>query len=201
MVLISSIQIADPPDVWSDLGFAVTGDACQVGTVVHQLVGGDGKGVISWALDLPPLASGEVDGLSTGAGPVAGDLPPEHPNGVLSLDHLVVLTPDLNRTVANLESLGVPCRRRRDTGRGNEQAFFRMAEVILEVVGPKDTASDGPARFFGLAFTVADLDATGTFLGDRLHAPKDAVQEGRRIATLDRSAGSTVAIAFMSPEP
>ncbi|MBV9662995.1 MAG: glyoxalase, partial [Actinobacteria bacterium] len=62
-----------------------------------------------------------------------------------------------------------------------------------------DPTGDGPARFYGLAFTVADLDATAAYLGDRLRPAKDAVQPGRRIATLDKSAGSSVAIAFMSP--
>jgi hypothetical protein len=71
--------------------------------------------------------------------------------------------------------------------------------VILEVVGPPQPTEDGPARFFGLAWTVADLDATAAYLGDRLHPAKEAVQKGRRIATLDRTAGSTVAHAFMSP--
>jgi hypothetical protein len=52
-----------------------------------------------------------------------------------------------------------------------------------------------------LAFTVAELDATARFLGERMRPPKEAVQPGRRIATLDRSAGSTVAMAFMSPDP
>jgi hypothetical protein len=38
-------------------------------------------------------------------------------------------------------------------------------------------------------------------LGPRLLPAIDAVQPGRRIATLDRSAGSSVAMAFLSPEP
>jgi hypothetical protein len=81
------------------------------------------------------------------------------------------------------------------------QGFFKHGAVVLEVIGPAQPAGDGPARLWGLAFTVADLDATAVFLGDRLHPPKDAVQEGRRIATVDKSAGSTVPIAFMSGMP
>jgi hypothetical protein len=56
-----------------------------------------------------------------------------------------------------------------------------------------------PARFFGLAFTSEDLDLTAKTMGQALHTPKDAVQPGRRIATLDKSAGSTIGIAIMSP--
>ena len=33
------------------------------------------------------------------------------------------------------------------------QTFFRLDEVILELIGPAEPAGDGPARFFGLALT------------------------------------------------
>jgi hypothetical protein len=82
-----------------------------------------------------------------------------------------------------------------------QQAFFKLGEVILELVGPKEPSGDGALRFYGLAWTVRDLDATAAFLGDRLKPAKDAVQPGRRIATLASTAGSTVPHAFMSPEP
>ena len=50
--------------------------------------------------------------------------------------------------------------------------------------------ADGPAFFWGLAFKVADLDATVAAIGDgALQRPAPAVQPGRRIATLRRSAG------------
>lgn len=200
--MIATIDVADPPDAWRDLGFAVDRSCSQVGSVVMQL-GVPGRGVTGWSLD-SVAAEGEadsLDGLPTRAGSVAGTSPPQHPNGVLSIDHVVILTPDLQRTINTFELAGMPCRRLRPTGRGNSQAFFRLGEVILEVVGPDVAKDDGPSRFFGLALTVADLDATAAYLGDRLHAAKEAVQPGRRIATLDKAAGSSVAIAFMSPEP
>ena len=82
------------------------------------------------------------------------------------------------------------------------QLFFRLGEVILEVVGQPDVAGAGDPGFFGLAITVTDLDATARLLGEHLGAAKDAVQEGRRIATLrHRDLGMSVATAFMSPEP
>jgi hypothetical protein len=114
----------------------------------------------------------------------------------------VVTTPDLDRTVAALEAAGLQARRVRDAGRGDRairQVFFRLDDPILEVVGPPEPSGDGPARFLGLALTVADLDATATALGQHLGEVKDAVQPGRRIATLRRSAGCTTALAFMSP--
>jgi hypothetical protein len=83
------------------------------------------------------------------------------------------------------------------------QAFIRSGEVILEVVGPVEASDDdGPAGFFGLAHTVADLDRTSQLLGAALGRVKDAVQPGRRIATLrHRDVGMSVATAFMSAEP
>jgi hypothetical protein len=162
-----------------------------------------GKGITGWSVD---GIDGPVDGLP------AIDLPPPepaeaavlHPNGTTAIDHLVVATPDLDRTVAALEAAGLEARRVRDAdsgGRPIRQVFFRLGDPVLEVVGPPEPSGDGPARFFGLALTVADLGATATALGDALGEVADAVQPGRQIATLRRSAGCTTAIAFMSPPP
>ena len=77
--------------------------------------------------------------------------------------------------------------------------------MILEVVQAPDDAlersggPDGPAFFWGLAFKVADLDATVAAIGEeRCSAPRPAVQPGRRIATLRRSAGLAVPVALMT---
>ena len=48
---------------------------------------------------------------------------------------------------------------------------------------------------------VSDLDALAERLGDDLGTPRDAVQSGRRIATLRESAGLGVPVAFMTPAP
>jgi hypothetical protein len=81
------------------------------------------------------------------------------------------------------------------------QVFFRPGEAIIELVGPPTPEGTAPARFFGLAFTVADLDATAAYLGEHLGQPKDAVQPGRHIATVRSAAGLGVPVAFMTPEP
>jgi hypothetical protein len=47
---------------------------------------------------------------------------------------------------------------------------------------------------------VDDLEATGAVLGDLLGTPRDAVQPGRKIATLRPEAGLGPAIAFMTPQ-
>ena len=110
---------------------------------------------------------------------------------------------DIERTTAALAAIGVEPRRTRDTTAGDaplRQRFFRMG-AIIELVGPPEPdAGGGPARFWGLALVTDDMDATAAHLGDRISAPKDAVQPGRRIATVrTRDLGITVPVAFMTP--
>jgi catechol 2,3-dioxygenase-like lactoylglutathione lyase family enzyme len=194
-----ALQIADPPDVWRDLGFAVVNGVCTIDGVHHAL-GVAGHGIVAWSL-------GGLDGvlgeLPTAPAPSAARHDPQpQPNGVTALDHIVVATPDLERTIAAFEEAGLPLRRRRQAGGENRlltQAFFKLGPVVVEVVGSLAASGSEPATFWGLAYTVADLDATAAFFGPRLRPVKTAVQEGRRIATLDRDAGSSVPIAFMSP--
>jgi hypothetical protein len=200
MVTIASAFLADPPDVWRDLGFDVDDDdRCWMSGLAVELGKGDKK-LSGWSLrdwDGPDA----IDGLPTARSDEPPQPTPAHPNGVVELDHLVVMTPDIGRTTAAIEAAGLELRRTRDTdqyGPPFRQTFFKLGDVVLEVIGPVEPRDDRPARFYGLAFTVADLDATAAFLGERLHPAKDAVQPGRRIATLDRDAGSTVPIAFMS---
>ena len=115
-------------------------------------------------------------------------------------------TPDLDRTIAAIETgLGLPLLRTRDAdspGAPMRQAFFRMGEVVLEVVGGAEPdPGGGPARFYGIAITVEDLDAAVERAGDRIGRAKPAVQRGRSIATFRKEAGLGVPVALMSPAP
>jgi hypothetical protein len=166
-----------------------------------------GKGVTGWtlaAVDGPSPTGPGIDGLATtflADPPAPGGPDGPHPNGVISLDHVVVTTPHLEATVADLARFGLLERRRRDAGRGDRpttQVFFRLGEAILELVGSPGVEEEGPSRFWGLAFTVSDMDVTAAALGDRLRDRKAAVQPGRSIASLDWAAGSSVPIAFMT---
>jgi hypothetical protein len=203
---VDELLIADEPDVWRAAGFAVDEDLCEVGGVRLRLEGaGRGRGIVAWSVR--DAGSLELDGLPTTASaepPAAGE---RHPNGVVSIDHLVVITPDLDRTTATLRDAGLDLRRLREgptPGGSPRQAFFRMGELILELVaappGTKIAADpDGPARLWGISFLVEELDHTAAALGELLGEPREAVQPGRRIATLSREAGLGPAIAFMTP--
>jgi hypothetical protein len=217
-VTVEEIVVADPPELWTELGFTVEGAACHVGSVRVRLDPGAGKRVAGWSL--AGAVGTELDGLATTLAEPrerpAADVPRDgsaaddavadtHPNGVFAIDHVVAFTPDLDRTVGALEAAGLDLRRIREepTPAGApRQAFFRLGEVILECVqmpdGPELDRSRN-AHLWGLALRTRDMEATAAALGDRLGAPRDAVQEGRQIATLRREAGSTVPIAFMTP--
>ncbi|MBK9180502.1 MAG: glyoxalase [Acidimicrobiales bacterium] len=210
---IDELLIADDPDAWRATGFTVDPDGvCRIGTVRVRLDPDAGRrGVRAWSLRGVPddravsLADAGVDGLRTAVSPEPPADPAEHPIGARLIDHVVVLTPDLPRTIAAVQGLGLELKRIRDTdtyGAPLQQAFFRLGEVILEVVGPAEPQPNGgPARFFGIALTLDDLDAAKALLGDRAGTPKPAVQPGRRICTIKESAGLRVAVALMSPEP
>jgi hypothetical protein len=209
--VLRELVVGDTPEAWAAAGFAVDpSGSVQVGDVTVRLVGrADGhKRILSWSFaGLGPVEGGSLDGLATsavdGAAVPAPDAP--HGNGVVGLDHVVIASPDDQRTVAALEAAGFSTRRTRETdtyGAPMRQTFFRSGEVILELIGATEPSGDGPAGFFGLAWTVADLDALVDLLGPALGTPKEAVQPGRRIATLrHKELGMSVATAFMSPEP
>jgi hypothetical protein len=198
---LTQLVVADDPATWERLGFAVAPDGtCRVGAVAVRLAGaGAGRGIVSWSLDGAPTA---IDGLAAAADePPPGD-PVTHANGARRLDHVVVTTPDVARTFAALAAAGLELRRVREGGsaeRPLRQGFYRLGEALLEVVGPPQATDDGPAAFWGLVVVVDDLDALGALLGAHLGRPRAAVQAGRRIATLRESAGSSVALAFMTP--
>ncbi len=202
---VVEIEVADEPDAWRAAGFSVVGDCAQVGSITIRLVGrNDGaKGIRSWTWS-NVSTDGPIDGLATHVAPQPAVTPAAHANGSTIIDHVVVVTPDLERTVPAFEAYGLEVRRTRHTdqyGPAFRQVFFRGGETIIELIGP-DTPADGDdreAHFYGLAFTVADLDATAAHLGDGLGSIKDAVQDGRRIATLRHKAYDiSVPIALMS---
>lgn len=202
---INELKVGDEPGAWAALGFAVEGDVCVLGDVRIRLLGpAAGRGLVGWTLR--GFDGGELDGLPTARSEQAppGE-PPPHPNGITILDHVVAFTPGLDRTVATLQGAGLDLRRIREepTPAGApRQAFFRLGGSILEVVQqPAEMIddADGPAFFWGLAFVAPDLDATVAAFGDAAGEPRDAVQPGRRIAALRRSAGLAVPVALISP--
>lgn len=211
-VTVDEITVGDAPAAWTALGFALDGDTLALGPVRLRAAGPEaGKGLVGWSLrGLGESELDEIDGLPTAYSerPLP-DEPPAHPNGVTGLDHVVAITPRLERTIAALEAVGLDLRRIREepTPAGApRQAFFRLGPTILEVVQePADVAAqngpDRPAFFWGIALLAPDLEATVAALGeDRVSEIRTAIQPGRQIATLRRAAGLSLPVALMTPD-
>ncbi len=204
---IDEILLADEPARWIALGFTVLDGTCQLGSVRLRLAGqAAGRGIVAWSLRA--ISSTELDGLPTTRSSTSPPEPgPAHPNGVVAIDHVVAASPALDRTVRALQAAGLDLRRVREqpTPAGApRQAFFRLGGEILEVIQEPDDAveraggPDRPARLWGLALTVSDLERAICELAPYVGSAHDAVQHGRRIATVRRSAGVTVPLALMS---
>jgi len=178
------IVLGDPPEAWEALGFRVDDGLVALGAERLQL-SGRGGGIL--AVTAPGLTRDDPDGLPLRKGSggraeiqVEGS-PPPHPNGAFAVDHVVVFTGSLDRTVTALQAAGLDLRRRDE-----RMAFLRLGPYILEVV----ERDDDPARFWGLVVVVDD---PGTVPG--AGPAKNAVQPGRRIATVK---GLGTALAVMS---
>jgi hypothetical protein len=120
-------------------------------------------------------------------------------NTVDYLEHLVVMTPSLEDAIAAHEKIGLPCKRIREAGGGMRQAFFKLEQTVLEIVGP----ARGEPGVWGLAFMCKEIRrAVDLARENGLEAtePKTAIQGGkiaRLVTPLDG-----VAIAYMeAPNP
>lgn len=196
------LTIGDRPEAWEAIGFDVDGDRVTVGGVTLHLVGDDGpRGVLAWTVD-PPVDH-DVDGLAHREGPAPVDERP-HRNGVTAVDHVVVGTPHVDRTLEALAQVDLVPRRTVAGLRGGDRAyaFLLLGTCVLEVIGPRDhdpARTPGPATFVGLAFVAPDLDVVEG-LGDVAGEPRDAIQPGRRIVTLRaREHGVSVPVAVLTP--
>jgi hypothetical protein len=207
---IDELLLADDGAAWAALGFAVIDGRCELGRVrLRFLADTATRGIVGWSLR--DLANDELDGLATtaSAGPLR-DPAPAHPNGAVAIDHVVAMSPDLDRSVGRLRDAGLDLRRIREqpTPAGApRQAFFRLGAEILELIQVPERSieriggHEAPARFWGLAVVVQDLERTVHALAPHVGSARDAVQPGRRIVTVRRTAGLTFPLALMSEPP
>jgi hypothetical protein len=194
---LTELQIADPAERWEALGFVVEEGKADVGGV-RLTLNAPGNGITGWSIQGIAFTDA-IDGLPTTA--ATRPSPPNdttHPNGATGLDHVVITTPDFDRTARALDECGLALRRIRDAG-NFRQGFRRLGPAILELVENTSAAPSDPARFWGLVIIVDELEALASRIAPHLSVPKPAVQPGRRIATLRPSAGLSPAVAFMTP--
>jgi catechol 2,3-dioxygenase-like lactoylglutathione lyase family enzyme len=207
---IDQLTLADDPDNWAALGFAVSDGECLIGAVRLCFVEPRQEaGILAWSLR--EVRGAELDGLPTSISERAVPArAPAHRNGVFAIDHVVAVSADLDRSVAAMQAAGLDLRRVREepTPAGApRQAFFRLGGEILELIQApaealeRDDGAHRPVRFWGLALLVEDLDRAAELLAPHVGQVRPAVQPGRRIATVLRSAGLAVPLALMSPAP
>ena len=117
-------------------------------------------------------------------------------NTVDYLEHIVVMTPSLEDAIAAHEKIALPCKRIREAGGGVRQAFFKLEQTVLEIVGP----GGGTPQVWGLAFMCKDIrravDVARTN-GMEATDPKTAIQGGKIARIVDPLDG--VAVAYMEP--
>ena len=209
--MLTELVLDVPFTPWRDLGFVIAPHSDHHHTVIAgvrfvfcgaESPDPESHGIVAWSFANVPAESDtifDVDGV-----PTRKVEPPaevfDHVLPVTSIDQVVVMTPSLERTCGVIEArLGLPLKRIRDAGGGVRQGFHRAGSAILEIVERPDIPADRPARLWGVVFVVDDLDAVVERLGpDVIGAPRDAVQSGRRIATVRSGVGLGVPLALMS---
>ena len=158
---LTGLRLGGSPGPWEDFGFTVVDGQVHAGGVRLSFDGGE-PGIRAWELDGEP---GRSD---------------EHPNGVVAVDHVVLVTRDLDAKVAELVDDGFDHR-----PTNAPQEFFVLGPCLLEVV---QADAEG---LWGITFVAADVDRFG--------GAKDAVQPGRRIATVRAETGLGFPVALITP--
>lgn len=194
---IAGLRIAADPAAWRAFGVPLddAGRLAVGGITLAVSPPAEETGLTGWAWRGVP-ADADLDGIPLTD--EAGGAPEDPgPLALEAVDHVVVATGDLDRTVAAFDGAGLDRRRVRDAGQ-MRQAFYLAGAALVEVVAPAE-ADGSPARLWGITFVSGDLDGAADACGPLLGEIRDAVQPGRRIATARREAGLGVPVALMTP--
>lgn len=188
--ILSALDVPGDAAKWRALGFMVDG-----GLVVSHVEFALGADEMGWGFESLNGDAAKL-GVPTRVAPAPADTAPKHPNGIDEIDHVVYAVPDLDDAIETLNALldDTPRRRAKPRGpQGPEMAFYRVGDVILEVVG-----SGRPPALHGVAFSCPDLDATVAAMRDggfeSVGDPKTAVQGGRIASVWRGWVGMPVAI-------
>ena len=202
---LAEIHVADDPEVWADLGFDVVDARCRLESIDIVLTGSrpeseEPHGIYGWTWrNANDVEVGDISTKFTTdqpAGPAG-----RHPNSALGVFYVVLFGPSWDEAADAMRGLGLEPGLGEAMGSSERAPLRSLADAgdaTIEVIGPPEHDPTRGWDLWGTIIEVADIDATAELLGDRLRPVKPAAQHGRRIATLDNSAGSSVALAFMS---
>ena len=202
MADLVALHAGGQPAPWESIGLRFDGSLCYLGDVSLQLTP-DGVGLTGWTINVGRDDEIVIDGIPT----FLTATPPTKPDGadiggqkIVGLDHVVVMTDDLDRTCeAVTQHLGLEVRRERDAGRGVVQRFIKLSNTIIEVVTGPHVQTSG-ASLWGMVISVDDMVAWATQCGEEVTStPKQATQPGRLISTVRSSVGLGVPFAVMTP--
>jgi hypothetical protein len=209
MTRLTECEVGALPQAWEKIGVHISNDHCVIGDVILRF-SAEKSGFISWTFDRSDSSTSDaavvhtlIDGIPThlerdrkdpGESSLLG------PATILGIDHVVVMTNNLERTCGEVERvLSVACARERDAGNSVRQAFHKLDNTIIEVVTSPNVVHEH-AHLWGLVISVDDIDAWCSSVGEHVAgAPRAAVQPGRRISTVRESVGLGIAVAVMTP--
>ena len=127
------IVLGDPPEAWEALGFTVRQGIVELGEE-RLMLSGRGGGILE--VRARGLTADEPDGLplreanpqppSRGSDPVEAWSRVAHPNGATVVDHVVVLTGSMRRTIGALQAAGLDLRRELPG-----MAFLRLGSALI----------------------------------------------------------------------
>ena len=200
---VCELVIGGAPTGWEAIGIHFSNEnRCLLADVSLRIDSTLTPGLHAWAISEIDASTTQIDGITTSLATNAAT-PQATPNSgfslhVVGVDHVVINTPNLQRTSDALAQLtGAPLKRTRDAGNGVTQGFHKLGSVVVELV-TMPSMPEGPASLWGFVLNVQDLDGIAAHLGpDVLSPPKPAVQPGRRIATFRSAAALGVPVALM----
>ncbi len=188
---------------WHSIGLTSSGDACLLADV-ELTFDPSVSGLSGWTIAADCDAEVSIDGITTRIVSDRGSSTSAESRiggqRIVSLDHVVVNTDDIDRTCTAITGeLGLEVRRERELGNGAVQRFHRLENTIIEVVtGPHVTTTG--ATLWGMVVSVDDLFDYFDEVGEQVTSPpKKATQPGRYISTVRSSVGLGVPFALMTP--
>ena len=200
---VCELVIGGAPTGWEAIGIHFSNEnRCLLADVSLRIDSTLAPGLHAWSISEIDASTNQIDGIATSLATNAATPQVTPSSGfrphVVGVDHVVINTPNLQRTSDALAQLtGAPLKRTRDAGNGVTQGFHKLGSVVVELV-TMPTMPEGPASLWGFVLNVQDLDGIAAHLGpDVLSPPKPAVQPGRRIATFRSAVALGVPVALM----
>ena len=199
MARITQLTVGGLPIAWSSLGFTFDDSRCTFGDVAVRIDSDFEPGFVSWTLGRAAVSESPDGLVTTFDDRVVASASTSSIIDVRGIDHVVVMTNDLQRTSSAISRVtGDPLKRVREAGNGIRQGFHRLGSVVVEVVESERIAQ---THLCGFALTVGNLvDVVAHMAPDVIGSPRDAVQPGRRIATIRSGVGLGVPVALITPD-